>query len=65
MTCIQVNEFGQCPMQLFTKPHPPRCASPPWPPAAQQGTFTMLTDNFKAKGPDKYRIEPWWLHYDA
>ena len=25
---MQVNEFGQCPRQLFQAPHPPRLASP-------------------------------------
>lgn len=32
MSCCvtQVNEFGQCPTQLFTEPHPPRRVSPPW-----------------------------------
>ena len=24
----QINEFGQCPRQLFRKPHPPRLAAP-------------------------------------
>lgn len=39
----QVNEFGQCPAQLFTEPHPPRCAAPPWPPAARQGSGVSPT----------------------
>lgn len=29
---LQVNEFGQCPRQLFKQPHPPRLVCPP-PPA--------------------------------
>jgi len=42
----QVNEFGQCPTQLFTEPHPPRRVSPPWsaPGAAGQGIMGGADD---------------------
>lgn len=31
----QVNEFGQCPRQLFKQPHPPRLVCPPAPPLSE------------------------------
>ena len=40
--CEQVNEFGQCPAQLFAEPHPLRCAAPPWAPQALQGALQLL-----------------------
>ncbi len=31
----QINEFGQCPRQVFREPHPPRLAAPPGMPGSQ------------------------------
>lgn len=42
LLCEQVNEFGQCPAQLFAEPHPLRCAAPPWAPQAPQGALQLL-----------------------
>ena len=28
---VQINEFGQCPRQIFRAPHPPRLTCPEYP----------------------------------
>lgn len=34
---VQINEFGQCPRQIFHSPHAPRLVCPPAPNIGQEG----------------------------
>ena len=39
---VQINEFGQCPRQIFHSPHAPRIVCPPVPDIGRSSTLAPL-----------------------